>query len=61
LQAYALLYQRAPSERERELSIQMVAQYRKELKAGTDIEKSKSAWAALIRVMLSSNEFVYVD
>ena len=58
---YQLLYQRSPSERERAQSLQFLADYQAELPQMAAAEKAKTAWAALVRVMMSANEFVYVD
>ena len=59
--AYGLLYQRKPTDRERSLATDLLARYQAGLAAQPAGERGKVAWAALIRVLLSANEFVYVD
>ena len=61
--AYGLLYGRAPSATETQLGLQYLGSAKREgngLEIAAD-EKSRSAWIGLMRVLLSSNEFVYVD
>ena len=53
--AYRLLYGRTPTPAESQLASQFLAQYK--VQAGS----SKSAWTGLMRVLMSSNEFFYVD
>jgi hypothetical protein len=52
--AYRLLYGRVPSPAESQMAVAFVAKYKAE--AGP-----ASAWTGLVRVLLASNEFVYVD
>ena len=53
--AYRLLYGRVPTTAESRLATQFLAQYKSE--AGS----ARSAWTGLMRVLMSSNEFFYVD
>lgn len=59
--AYQLLYQRQPSPRERALALELLTNYQGELTTQPAAERAKIAWAALVRVLMSANEFVYVD
>jgi hypothetical protein len=61
--AYRLLYGRTPSPAEIQLGVDYLQQAKREvsgLSTAAD-EKSRSAWTGLMRVLLSSNEFFYVD
>lgn len=49
---YQLLFQRLPTEAETDITLQFINTY-----DGTDEQK----WQALSRILLSSNEFLYVD
>jgi len=53
--AYRLLYGRVPTVPESQMATQFLAQYKPE--AGT----ARSAWTGLMRVLMTSNEFFYVD
>jgi hypothetical protein len=62
-QAYLRAYSRPPREREMERALRFVAAYQSDL-AGRAVEGGEArvrAWQALCRVILSSNEFVYVE
>ena len=53
-----LFYGRAPSAREREVNRRFLDETLRETKGG---DATRNAWAAWLRVMFASNEFVYVD
>jgi cytochrome c553 len=61
--AYQLLFGRTPSEEEAGMASQFLEQYRMESSAPemTAYERSRAAWTGLMRVLLSGNEFFYVD
>jgi hypothetical protein len=56
--AYRLFFGRSPSASEREANRRFLDDTRRESKGG---DGSANAWAAWLRVMFASNEFVYVD
>ena len=56
--AYRLFYGRSPSAREREVNRRFHDETQRETKGG---DGARNAWAAWLRVMFASNEFVYVD
>ncbi len=56
--ACRLFYGRAPSAREREVNRRFLDETLRETKGG---DAARNAWAAWLRVMFASNEFVYVD
>jgi hypothetical protein len=61
--AYQLLYGRSPTAAEIQMGVDYLQRARRELTqlpTAAD-EKSRSAWTGLMRVLLSSNEFFYVD
>lgn len=61
--AYRLLYGRAPTAVETQMASQFLQRYRTDVSAPemTAEGRSRSAWTGLMRVLLSSNEFFYVD
>jgi hypothetical protein len=61
--AYGLLYGRTPTTAETALALKYLQNVRTELR-GIQMapdEHARSAWTGLMRVLLSSNEFIYVD
>jgi hypothetical protein len=56
-----LLFARVPQEQDQERAAQFLAAYGAELKAVPEADRPRVAWAAWARVLLSSNEFLYVD
>jgi cytochrome c553 len=61
--AYQLVYSRLPGDSETSRVLQFVGAYRADL-AGEKIEPAEArvrAWQALCRVILSSNEFIYLE
>ena len=56
--ACRLFYGRSPSGREREVNRRFLDETLRETKGG---DAARGAWAAWLRVMFASNEFVYVD
>jgi hypothetical protein len=62
--AYRLLYGRVPTAAEIKMASQFLQRYRTEVsppELTAPDERSRSAWAGLMRVLLSSNECFYVD
>ncbi len=57
--AFALLFQRHPTAAERDWAGRFLASYEKEF--GGSATGHAQAWAALARVLMSSNEFLYLD
>ena len=61
--AYKLLFGRAPKVNETQMAMRYLHAYKSEVNA-PELEsdgKTRSAWTGLMRVLLSSNEFFYVD
>jgi hypothetical protein len=56
-----LLFGRSASSAEQSLSVRFREGYAASLKAGTQSERQRAAWAAWVRVLLASNEFLHVD
>jgi hypothetical protein len=61
--AYRLLYGRPPKAEEIQLASGFLQKYRTDASAPevTADDRSRAAWTGLMRVLLSSNEFFYVD
>jgi mono/diheme cytochrome c family protein len=57
---FRLALQRRPGPNEREVATAFLARYTAAL-TGAPAERDKAAWAALARVILASNEFLYLD
>jgi hypothetical protein len=61
--AYKLLFGRTPKVNETQMALRYLQAYKSEVSA-PELEadgKTRSAWTGLMRVLLSSNEFFYVD
>jgi hypothetical protein len=61
--AYRLLYGRLPTAKEAQMAAQFLQKYRAS-GSGVDMaadESARSSWTGLMRVLLSSNEFFYLD
>jgi hypothetical protein len=58
---FRIALQREPTEREREFVGQFLGRYRKELGKASEAEIAKASWSALARVILASNEFLFVE
>lgn len=56
---FRLVLQRSPSDKDREFADAFLARYRKTL--GDKPDADTTAWNALARVLLASNEFLFVD
>ena len=56
-----LALQRTPSDRDRTFAATFLDRYRTQLKARPAGERDRAAWAALTRVVLASNEFLFVE
>ena len=54
IQAYELCFARPPSSEEIDLTLGYLARFRREL-------PEAEAWASVAKVLMSSNEFVYID
>jgi hypothetical protein len=61
--AYRLLYGRTPTPAETEMASEFLKRYKTEAGAAelAAHDRSGAAWSGLMRVLLSSNEFFYVD
>ena len=61
--AHRLVYGRAPTPAEAQLAAEFLSSYRRPANAPelSAEERSRSAWTSFMRVLLSSNEFFYVD
>jgi hypothetical protein len=62
--AFLLLYARPPRDAEREAALAHLAQARvkvREVGITLDAEETRLCWCSLARVLLASNEFLYVD
>ena len=58
---YRLVLQRLPTTRDREKATAFRTRYATELSATPEAERPKVTWAALARVLLASNEFLYAE
>ena len=58
---YRLVLQRLPSPRDREKANAFRTRYSGELTGTPEAERPKATWAALARVLLASNEFLYAE
>jgi len=58
---YRLAFQRLPTARDREKATAFRTRYATELNAIPEAERQKATWAALARVLLASNEFLYAE
>jgi hypothetical protein len=59
--AFRLMYSRPPTDGEKRAGGTFVEDYEKSLRDGSPTDKRRQAWAAYLRVMMSSNEFVFLD
>jgi hypothetical protein len=58
---FALLFSRPITSDERDAAKQFLSDYQRDLLDVPEAERPVQAWAAWLRVLLSSNEFLYVD
>ncbi|TXT22011.1 MAG: hypothetical protein FD138_3832, partial [Planctomycetota bacterium] len=58
---FGLLFSRAIASDERDAAKQFLSDYQRDLSDVAEAERPVQAWAAWLRVLLSSNEFLYVD
>jgi len=58
---FALLFSRAITPDERDVAKQFFSDYQRDLPDVAEADRPVQAWAAWLRVLLSSNEFLYVD
>ncbi|MCA9014697.1 MAG: hypothetical protein KDA77_05120, partial [Planctomycetaceae bacterium] len=60
---YERIFSRPATEREKNQALNYIGQYRQELKslAMSDEEKEQRTWQSLCRVLIASNEFLFVD
>jgi hypothetical protein len=58
---FRLLLQREPTKRDREFAMGFLEQYQKGLSDRAPTDRAKLAWAALTRILLASNEFLFVE
>lgn len=59
--AFQLLFSRGPASEERDTANRFLSDYQRELLDTPEADRLTHAWAAWLRVLMSSNEFVYVD
>jgi hypothetical protein len=57
-EAFRLAYQRLPTEGERQRARRFLHDYRAEL---TGSAQEQAAWSALARILLASNEFLFLE
>ena len=58
---FRIALQRDPTPRDREFAGRFLDEYQTELSSRPAPERARSAWAALTRVILASNEFLFVE
>ncbi|QJW94088.1 DUF1553 domain-containing protein [Frigoriglobus tundricola] len=58
---FRLAFQRAPTAKDREVAAAFLTRYTASLSDTPPADRTKTAWAALARIMLASNEFLYLD
>jgi hypothetical protein len=58
---FRLVLQRAPTEKERAVATTFLERYTAALGTIPATERTRSAWSALARITLASNEFLYLD
>ena len=59
--AYQMAYARPPTSEEVLRAEQFLSRYREKLTTGTAQDRALRAWSAYARILLASNEFLYVD
>ncbi|HYO80768.1 MAG TPA: hypothetical protein VES20_05150, partial [Bryobacteraceae bacterium] len=60
--AFRLLYGRTPSAAEHKMALDFLARDKTLLTSDMPVDaRTRAAWTGLMRVLLSSNEFFYVD
>ena len=59
--AFQLLFARSPTRDEQDAAQRFLSEYQRELSDVAAADRPTQAWAAWLRVLMSSNEFVYVD
>ncbi len=58
---YRIVFQRPPSDVDRQTAAVFLARYEVELADRRPAERARESWSALARVLLSSNEFLHLD
>ena len=58
---FRLAFQRAPSAKDREIATAFLTRYTAALTDTPPADRPKAAWTALSRILLASNEFLYLD
>jgi hypothetical protein len=58
---FRLALQREPTEKERSWAAQFLGHYREALENQPGAQITKASWSALARVILASNEFLFVE
>lgn len=58
---YQLVLQRLPSARDRSIANAFIKPYAESLTIVVDTDRAKVAWSAFARIVLASNEFLYLD
>ncbi len=58
---YRLVFQRLPTAKERETAVAFQSNYTSHLTDVAPVGRPKASWAALTRILLASNDFLYVE
>jgi hypothetical protein len=58
---FRIALQRPPTSKDRDIAAGFLDRYGKALAGLSDADRAKAAWAALARVILASNEFLFVE
>ena len=58
---FRLAFQRAPTAKDRDTAAAFLTRYAAALTDTPPADRPKAAWAALARILLASNEFLYLD
>ena len=59
--AFELMFARPPSEDDHAAMVRFLSEYTAELVSDAVTDRPRIAWAAWLRVLMSGNEFVYID
>ena len=58
---FRLCYRRPPTAAERDRAARFLGDFTPKVEAASMKATSRSAWAALVRILLASNQFLYLD
>jgi len=59
--AFELMFARAPSADDHSATARFLSEYTADPGSDPAADRPRSAWAAWLRVLMSGNEFVYID